>query len=183
MNTYPSNNIEDYADGLPDDHPATIISNVVESIDSPSLNRKGCGLSSRMMVKTLIYAYATGTFSSREIERNLRHSPPYIYLAGWQTLDFLFIKDFRNENLEELKRIFKQVVEICNNRGLDILEHVVIDNPGIEANASYSKIYKEKRIEQKIRKLVDEAQAADYKEDSRYGPECAGFLMDIAHSI
>ena len=177
MNLY-----QDSQDKLPDDHPAVIISDAVEGIDLPSLNPKRGGSSyhPKMMVKTLIYAYTTGTFSSREIARLIWYDPSYLYLTGWQTPDFPIIKDFRNENLKEFKRISKQVVDICNNRGLDILEHVDIDNPEIEANASYSKIYNEKRIELKIRKLVDEARAADDKEDSRYGPECAGILIGPA---
>jgi hypothetical protein len=127
-----------------------------------------------MMLKILIYAYATGTFSSRKIARALHESIPYIYLSGWQTPDFRTISEFRKNNLEKFKALFKQVVELCNRLNMVKLGHIAIDGAKIKASASGSKTYDKKRIEKEIEKLIKEAKSADDKEDILYGTDCSG---------
>ena len=48
-----------------------------------------------MMLRVLIYAYATGTFSSRRIESQLSDSIAFRVLAGNQTPGFRSISRFR----------------------------------------------------------------------------------------
>ena len=92
-------------DKLPDDHLAVIINDIVENLDLTALYKKvppegHPSYHPKMMLKILIYAYATGTFSSRKIAKALCESIPYIYLSSWQTPDFRTISDFRKNNLE-----------------------------------------------------------------------------------
>jgi transposase len=166
-------------DKLPDDHLAVVINDVVETLDLTSLYHKvpsegHPSYHPKMMLKILIYAYATGTFSSRKIAKALYESIPYIYLSAWQTPDFRTISEFRKENLEEFKALFKQVVDICNRLGMITLGHVAIDGTKIKANASDAKTYDERRIEKEIETLIKHATVTDEKEDGRYGAQCTG---------
>lgn len=166
-------------DKLPDDHLAVVINDIVETLDLSCLYQKippeghPC-YHPKMMLKVLIYAYATGTFSSRKIAKALYESIPYIYLSGWQTPDFRTISDFRKNNLEEFKALFKQVVDICNRLGMVKLGHVAIDGTKIKANASDSRTYTKKRIEKEIERLINEATVTDEKEDALHGSHCMG---------
>ena len=166
-------------DKLPDDHLAVVINDIVETLDLSCLYQKippeghPC-YHPKMMLKVLIYAYATGTFSSRKIAKALYESIPYIYLSGWQIPDFRTISDFRKNNLEEFKALFKQVVDICNRLGMVKLGHVAIDGTKIKANASDSRTYTKKRIEKEIERLINEATVTDEKEDALHGPHCRG---------
>ena len=64
-------------DWLPENHLAYFISDAVDRLDLSAFHRRYAGGGSRnqpfhlaMMVKVLIYAYATGTFNSRKIAKN-----------------------------------------------------------------------------------------------------------------
>jgi len=161
-------------DKLPDDHLAVIISDIVERLDLSLIYRKvptegHPSYHPKMMLKILIYAYATGTFSSRKIEQALNENIPYIYLSGWQIPDFRTISNFRKNNLEEFMVLFKQVARLCQELGMVELGHVSIDGTKIKANASDARTYNDKRLEKEIEKLVQEAKATDAKEDGLYG--------------
>ena len=183
MDFYPPN-IEDYDKELPDDHPAVIISNIVESLDLSSLyltvSESTSSYNPKVIIKILIYAYTTGTFSTRQIARVLWDSPAYMYLANWQTPDFRIIADFRKDNLKQFKTAFKLVVEICERRGLDILSHEGPGDAWAEIGASGSRTYDEKRIEREIRRVIDEAEAMDEREDNLYGLDSVGFIRNIS---
>jgi Transposase and inactivated derivatives len=166
-------------DKLPDDHLAVIINDIVETLDLSCLYRKvPCeghpSYHPKMMLKILLYAYATGIFSSRKIAKALQEGIPFIYLSAWQSPDFRTISDFRKNNLEEFKNLFKQVVDICNQIGMIKLGHVAIDGTKIKANASDSKTYNEKRIEKEIEALLKKVTATDEREDNLYGSHCTG---------
>jgi len=166
-------------DKLPDDHDAVIINDIIEGLELDRLYRK-IPLEGRpsyhplMMIKVLIYAYIVGVFSSMKISRALYESIPFIYLAGWQTPDFRTISDFRKNNLEEFKSLFKQVVDICKGLGMVKLGHVAIDGTKIKASAADERTYDEKKIEREIERLINEAKAADEKEDALYGATASG---------
>jgi transposase len=85
---------------LPDDHPAIIISDVVDTMDLDVFYRKlstegNQAYHPKMMFKILAYAYTNGIFSSRKIHKALHESIAFIFLAAWQKPDFRTISDFR----------------------------------------------------------------------------------------
>ncbi len=184
MDFYPPD-IEDYDKELPDDHPAVIINNIVEGLDMNSLylvvSENASSYNPRMIIKILIYAYTTGTFSTRKIARVLWDSPAYMYLANWQTPDFRVIIDFRKDNLKQFKAAFKLVVEICERRGLDILSHEGTGDAWAKIGVSGPGTYDEKRIEREIRRVINEAEAMDEREDNLYGLDSVGFIRDVSY--
>lgn len=164
---------------LPDDHPAVIINDIVDSMDLSVLYKKlspegNPSYHPAMMIKILIYAYATGIFSSRKIQRALQESVPFIYLAAWQKPDFRTISDFRKNNLAELKVLFTQLVDYCSRMQMISLGHIAIDGSKLHANAADRRTWTRKRIDEHIERLIEKASRVDASEDSVLGPDKSG---------
>jgi hypothetical protein len=70
--------------------------------------------------------------------------------------------------------LFAQVAMMCKQLGMVKLGHVCIDGTKIKANASDAKTYDIRRIDREIKRLLDEAEAADQQEDLLYGADKAG---------
>ena len=81
----------------------------------------------RMMVKVLLYGYATGTYSSRRIETKLQDSVAFRFLAAGNQPDFRTISDFRKRHGEALSELFGEVLRLCRKAGLVKLGRVAVD--------------------------------------------------------
>ena len=76
-------------DWLPPDHLAYDIADLVDTLDLAPFyapyegdGRRNCPYEPAMMVKILLYAYATGTFSSRTMARKLEEDVAFRVLAA-----------------------------------------------------------------------------------------------------
>lgn len=134
-----------------------------------------------MMLKILIYAYATGTFSSRRIAQRIEEDVAFRVLAAGNFPQHRTICDFRQEHLQKFVELFKQVVLIAKSSGLIKLGRVAIDGTKVKANASRHKAMsydrmkqEEKRLESEIAELLKQAERTDRKEDQEYGSENRG---------
>ena len=101
-----------------------------------------------MMVKVLVYAYATGVFSSRKIERRLHEDLAFRMLAAGNFPRHRTICDFRAFHLKELSELFVQVVKLAREMGLVKLGTVAIDGTKVKANASRHKAMSYERMKQ-----------------------------------
>ncbi|SRR5882724_1419748 len=177
------------SDWLPENHLAYFISEVVNELDlsgfyarhEQSDPRGNQPFDPAMMLKVLIYAYATGTFSSRRIAKKLEEDVAFRVLAAGNFPEHRTICDFRKDNLGEFIGLFKQVVQIAKASGLVKLGRVAIDGTKVKANASrrkamsYERMEKEeKRLEEEIADLMRQAERIDRKEDQEHGPENRG---------
>ena len=164
---------------LSDDHPAVIISDIVDTMDLGCFYRKlstegNQAYHPKMMFKILAYAYTNGIFSSRKIHKALHESVAFIFLAAWQKPDFRTISDFRKNNLSEFIKLFNQLVDICNRLGMVSLGHLSIDGSKFKANASDRATYNKKRVADAINDLLEKAEQTDRDEDQRYGADKTG---------
>jgi transposase len=131
-----------YEDKIPANHPVRIVDVVVEKIDLRKLysTYKGGGTSShnpKMLLKAIIYAYITNTYSSRKIEEAIKSDVRFIWLCGNCEPDHNTINRFRGEKVSEvLKDIFKQLVLLLAEEGLVSLKDAYVDGTKIEANAN-----------------------------------------------
>ena len=105
-------------DWLPAGHLAHFINDTVDALDLRAFYARYEGGGSRnqpfhpaMMVKVLVYAYATGVFSSRKIERRLHEDLALRMLAAGNFPRHRTICDFRAFHLKELSQLFVQVVK------------------------------------------------------------------------
>jgi transposase len=130
----------------------------------------------RMMVAVLLYAYCTGTYSSRKIAAKLVDSVAFRYLAAGNQPDFRTLSDFRKRPGEALAALFTQGLRLYRQAGLVKLGRVAIDGTKIKANASKHKAMsygrlrdKEAVLEREVAALLRQAAAADREEDQRFG--------------
>ena len=134
-----------------------------------------------MMVKLLLYAYCTGTYSSRRIADKIRDSVAFRFLAASNEPDFRTISDFRKRHGEALKGLFDQMLQLCREEGLVKLGRVAIDGTKIKANASKHKAMSYGRMKQKesetlrqVKEILRRAEQIDEEEDRRYGRDKRG---------
>jgi len=175
-------------DWLPAGHLAYFVSDTVDALDLSRFFERyeGDGRRNRpyhpeMMVKVLIYAYATGVFSSRKIAKKLEEDVPFRVLAGGNFPAHRTICDFRHDHLEEFGELFVQVVQMARESGMVKLGTVAVDGSKVKANASRHKAmsYKrmgeeEKRLREEIDELLNQAEAQDREEDRLYGEDQRG---------
>ena len=93
-------------EGLPEDHLAYFVSDVVTDLDlTPILTTYGGVMRGtapshpRMLVTILLYAYAVGMPASRQIARELEENVAFRVLAANQRPDFRTISDFRASSI------------------------------------------------------------------------------------
>ncbi|MEE8305200.1 MAG: IS1182 family transposase [Candidatus Tectomicrobia bacterium] len=173
---------------LPEDHIAYFISEVVEELDlSPFYTayegdgRRKMPYEPSMMLKVLIYAYATGVFSSRQIARKLEEDVAFRILGAGNFPRHRTICAFRQRHLNDFKALFTQVVQVARATGLVRLGTVSIDGTKVKANASKHKAMSYKRLKQEevrlseeIKSLCGEAVQVDELEDARFGVDRRG---------
>jgi transposase len=142
-------------DWLPPGHLAHFINDTVEALNVKAFYARYEGGGSRnqpfhpaMMVKVLVYAYATGVFSSRKIERRLHEDLAFRLLAAGNFPRHRTICDFRALHLKELADLFVQVVKLAREMGLVKLGTVAIDGTKVKANASRHKAMSYERMKQ-----------------------------------
>ncbi|HON31797.1 MAG TPA: IS1182 family transposase [Ottowia sp.] len=165
-------------DWLPKGHLAYFISDTVDALDLRAFYARYEGGGARnqpfhpaMMVKALIYGYATGVFSSRKIERRLHEDLAFRMLGAGNFPKHRTIRDFRALHLKELSDLFVQVVKLAQEMGLVKLGTVAIDGTKIKANASRHKAMSYERMQQaegelkaQIDALLERAKNADAAE-------------------
>lgn len=173
---------------LPEGHLAYFINDVVEELDLSVFyapyegdGRRKAPYEPRMMLKTLVYAYATGVFSSRKIARKLEEDVAFRVLGADNFPKHRTVCEFRKRHLEDFQSIFVQVLRIAREAGLIRLGTVAIDGTKVRANASKHKAMsygrmgrEEQRLEQEIAELCTQAGAADEAEDRLYGVDRRG---------
>lgn len=91
-----------------------------------------------MMLKVLIYAYATGVFSSHKIARKLTEDVAFRLLAADNFPQHRTLCDFRKRHLLDFKAVFVQVVPIAQQAGLISLGTVAIDGTKVRARTRAS---------------------------------------------
>ncbi len=112
-------------DWLPPDHLAWFISETVDQLDLSEIldgyrdgGQGNLPYHPAMMLKILIYAYATGIFSSRRIARQIEENIAFRVLAAENAPDHRTICRFREQHLAAFERLFVQVVQIARDTGL-----------------------------------------------------------------
>jgi transposase len=176
-------------DWLPDGHLARFLADVVAALDLSSIyesyqekdGRGQAAYAPEMMVRLLLYGYATGVYSSRKIQTRTFEDIAFRYLSGDQHPDHATIAEFRKRHLDALSGLFTQALLLCAEAGLVKLGHVSIDGTKIKANASKHKAmsYKrmnetEARLKQEIDALLAEAEKIDAEEDALHGKDRHG---------
>jgi transposase len=134
-----------------------------------------------MMVKVLVYGYATGVVSSRQIARRLVEDVAFRVLAAENTPAHRTLREFRQLHGTELTQLFMQLVRVAAEAGLVKLGRLGIDGTKLRANASkhkamsYARMQTEEvRLKAEIAALLTQAEATDAREDRQFGKDATG---------
>jgi transposase len=176
-------------DWLPDNHLARFVTDVVNALDLDAIYasydaKDGRGLSAYaplMMVRVLLYGYATGVYSSRKIQAKTYDDVAFRFLSADEHPDHSTLAEFRKRHLQALAGLFTQALQLWAKAGLVKLGHVSIDGTKIKANASKHKAMSyqrmgetEQRLKAEIDALLKQAEQTDAVEDALYGKDQRG---------
>ena len=130
-------------DWVPADHLVHFVMDAVDLIDmnEAAVNERGTGSAQyppRLLLGLLVYSYATGIFSSRQIERASHENVAVRLLCADTHPDHDTLCTFRRKNGPLLQRAFAQVLELAAGCGVLKLGAVTvaIDGTKVLANAS-----------------------------------------------
>ena len=161
---------------LPEDHLARFAVEVVEQLDLKAFygrhREDGWGRAAydpKMMVGLLLYSYAIGVRSSREIEKRCREDVAYRFIAANEFPDHATIARFRAGHDELLAGLFIQALRLCAQAGLVRVGLVAIDSKRVKANAALSANKTRKSIEEEVKRILEEAAETDAAEDRAHG--------------
>jgi transposase len=175
-------------DWLPDGHLAFFIADTVAALGLQAFyapyegdGRRNQPFDPQMMVTVLLYAYATGTFSSRRIARKLEDDVAYRVLAAGNFPAHRTIAAFRQQHLAAFEALFVQVVAIAREAGVVQVGALAVDGSKVKASASKHKAMsygrmrdEERRLREQIAALTTQAEATDAAEDAEYGSDVRG---------
>src|SRR5512134_1294508 len=163
-------------DCLPADHLARFMVNIVVMLDLRAFYAYyaatgGEAIDPKVLLVLLLYAYATGIFSSRQIEQATYEVIPFRFLAGGLHPDHSTLAWFRQQFLAEIKGVFAQVLLIAHELGYLTLGNISLDGSRIHADASKSKavsygrlLQLETRLQQEVAELLALGEQSDAAE-------------------
>ena len=158
---------------LPEAHLARYVVDVVEGLDLSELERAYAGRGSdayhpATLLSLLIYGYATGTFSSRKIERATYDSLAFRFIACNRHPDHDTLATFRRRFGKEFQSAFVQILQVARENQLSRFGTVSLDGTKIHANASRHSALSyghaeeiEAQLKAEVQELLALAEAAD----------------------
>jgi transposase len=133
----------DVREWLPVGHLAWTVIDAVETLDLAALissyrlgGRGRRAYDPTMMLTLLIYAYAVGQTSSRQIEASCEHDVAFRVITANQTPDHDTIAAFRVRHRDVFSDLFVQVLALCRAAGLARVGTIAVDGTKLAANAS-----------------------------------------------
>ena len=155
----------DISDLVPEDSVARVVDSVVEALDRGRLEGlyPGGGAPAHdpsMMLKVVLYAYASGIYSSRKIARATRENVCFMWLTGMTALDHMTVNRFRSERIRPaFEAIFTELVGLLADKGVIDLSTYFLDGTKVEANANrYTFVWK-RAVEGNLAKLQAKVRA------------------------
>src|SRR5436309_4716615 len=151
----------DLREWVADNELAHLILEAVELCDlrGARLNVRGSGSEQyppTMMLALLIYAYATGLFSSRRIERATYESVAVRYLCANHHPDHDTIAKFRRENEVLFRSCFREVLLLAREAGVLRVGAVSVDGTRLAGAGSAQAVRRLEQIEVERERLGEE---------------------------
>jgi transposase len=166
----------DLRDWLPADHLAWFVLEVVDQLDLGPFLRgyraDGHGhpaYDPTTLLGVLLYAYAIGVRSSRQLERRCREDLAFRVLAGNQLPDHVTIARFRVRHQQALAGFLVQSLQLCAAAGLVRLGTVALDGTKVAANAANTASHTHDKLEREVAEILRQATEIDQREDLQHG--------------
>ena len=170
--------IDDYID---ENNPARLFDSFVDSIDLKEMNFKyavleqGPGRPSydpSDLLKLYLWGYYNGIRSSRKLENESHRNMEVMWLIRKLTPDFKTIADFRKNNVDSVKSLFRKFNSFLKDQGLFKSDDIAVDGTKIKAVNSMDRSYSKERlkktvdaIDEKIEKYLHDMDVNDAIEE------------------
>jgi transposase len=171
----------DLREWLAEDHLANFLLDAVSAMDLSAFlayyRADGKGQQAyhpQMMVTLLLYAYCTGTRSSRELEKKCAEDVAYRVISGDQKPDHASLCRFRERHEGALEDLFVEVLRLCAEAGLVKAGLLALDGTKLKGNASLDANRTLRSLRSELRKALAESKEADAREDGMYGKDKRG---------
>jgi transposase len=162
----------DLRDWLPAGHLAWFILDVVDQLDLAPFYRAhrddGHGhpaYDPKTLLGVLLYAYAIGVRSSRQVERRLREDVAFRVLAANRHPDHVTIARFRARHEQALAGLLVQSLRLCAAAGMVRLGTVALDGTKLAANAAEKANRTHDKLKGEVAEILRQAAEADQRED------------------
>jgi transposase len=123
----------------------------------------------KTLLSVLLYGYAIGVRSSRQIQRRCHEDLAFRVLTGNQTPDHGTIARFRVRHETALAGFLVASLRLCAAAGLVRLGLVALDGTKVAANAATTASHTRDRIEVEVAEILRQAADADQAEDVEHG--------------
>ena len=167
----------DLRDWLPAGHLAWFVGDVVDQLDLQPFYRAhradGHGhpaYDPKTLLGVLLYAYAIGARSSRQLERRCQEDLAFRVLAANQTPDHVTIARFRARHEQALAGFLVESLKLCAAAGLVHLGVVALDGTKVAANAADRANRTLAELQDEVAEILREAAEVDQAEDRQHGP-------------
>ena len=114
----------------------------------------------------LLYSYAVGLRSSRQVERACRGDVAFKVITAMAVPDHSTVAEFRRRHETAIGELFVSVLSLCGEAGLVQVGEIAVDGTRIRANASRDR---NRGYESIVTEILQEAERVDCEEDERYG--------------
>jgi len=166
----------DMRDWLPADHLAWFVRDVVDQLDLGSFlavyRADGHGRAAydpKLLLGVLLYAYATGVRSSRQIQRRCVEDLAFRVLAGNNTPDHVTIARFRARHEQALAGFLVASLRLCAEAGLVRLGLLALDGTKVAGNAADKANRTLAKLEEEVAQILRQAAEADEREGQEHG--------------
>ena len=156
-------------DIIPEDHICYLVEGLVSLLDFSMFDVRYSGpghpaYHPRILIKILVMGVLDRVRSSRELAKNARENIVYMFLAEKATPDFRTISDFRKNNPDLVKEVFKHTVTLAKQNGMIDLSHLATDGSKQKANAANKRVLTKDELDFLLR-FVDEGLEEWAKQD------------------
>ncbi|WP_296061877.1 transposase [uncultured Ellagibacter sp.] len=127
---------------IPEGALVRVVDSIVDGMDRSVLESAypGGGASAHdpsMMLKVVLFCYASGIYSSRKIAAATRENVNLMWLTGMRPLDHNTVNRFRSERIRPVfEDVFSEVVAVLADAGHITLDTYFLDGTKIEADAN-----------------------------------------------
>jgi transposase len=166
----------DLRDWLPQEHLAWFVLDVVDQLDLAPFYRAhrddGHGhpaYEPKTLLGVLLYGYAIGVRSSRQIERRLTEDVAFRVLAANQTPDHVTIARFRVRHEQALAGFLVQSLQLCAAAGMVRVGTVALDGTKLAGNAAERANRTVDKLRDEVVEILRQAAEADQRDDLAHG--------------
>lgn len=158
---------------LPPDHLARFTEAIVQCVVQPKRKYYWRGqpqFDPRLLLKVLLYGYATGIRSSRQLERLCNESLPFLFLTRGDTPSYRTLCTFRVEQSALIEEAWESLFAVAAKSGLTRLGQITLDSTKIRADASPEAVVNESEysdVKAELQRILAEAAQTDAAEDNQ----------------